>query len=68
MFWNYRIIKLEETSAKTSAKWQGLSDDEIDNARYHWERHNDYKHNREIQLLLIDFARAIEQALKEKNT
>ena len=47
--------------------WQGLSNDEIDNAIYHWERHNDYKHNREIILLLIDFARAIVQALRNKN-
>jgi hypothetical protein len=48
-------------------QWQGLTDDEIDNARYNWERQYDYKHTREIQLLLADFGRAIEQTLKEKN-
>lgn len=47
--------------------WQGLTDDEIENARHNWERQHDYKHGREVQLLLADFARTIEQVLKEKN-
>jgi hypothetical protein len=61
------LIKHENGNYSPKHQWQGLTDDEIENARYNWERHNDYKHNREIQLLLADFARAVEAKLKEKN-
>jgi hypothetical protein len=63
-----KLIRNENENYSPKHQWQGLTDDEIENARYNWERHNDYKHNREIQLLLVDFARAIEAKLKEKNT
>ena len=42
--------------------WQGLTDDEINELHHKWIMNNN---NKDTQ---YDFARAIEQALKEKNT
>ena len=42
--------------------WQGLSDDEVNDLHHKWIMNNG---NKDTQ---YDFARAIEQALKEKNT
>ena len=51
--------------------WQGLSDDEISHLKYlhvDYELFDEGEYGTECNVYVDDFARAIEQALKEKNT
>ena len=54
--------KLQQYKSTPAKEWQVLSDDEI-NSFY-----EKIKWNVDIKDIVIDFARAIEQALKQKNT
>ena len=52
-------------------QWQGLSDDEITSLEYDhvsYETFDEGEYGTEINIYTKEFARAIEQALKEKNT
>lgn len=57
--WSNHGGKVTPVYTHPAPSWQGLSDDEIDKLYADWERgQTDY----------LNYARAIEQALKEKNT
>ena len=53
------------------SEWQGLSDDEIRHLKYEYADYTLYDEGDgvcpEVELEVEEFARAIEQALKEKN-
>lgn len=56
-----QIKEWHEKNTHPAPSWQGLSDDEINNLHHKWIMNSG---NKDTQ---YDFARAIEQALKEKN-
>ena len=58
----YEKNRIQTCEILPAPAWQGLSDDEVNDLHHKWIMNNG---NKDTQ---YDFARAIEQALKEKNT